>query len=535
MLSAINRIVTGYALALLAVVFAANMVASTYGLDNISMIQSFKPFGLDEARYVTKLKVSLEQNTLDPDMFYSYGNLYDTVGYYCITFLERFGWTINTQLIGFVLRFISIVGGALASLALWGLSEYLGLPRTVAAGVGLGLATMPDFVAFSRTMHPDTLQTLFVVLGLGTSLIRPSFGFALLSAFWAGLAFSTKYVGAAVLPFSFLPLALTTLASHPLSLRLLARLFRQGLAMIAVFVAVFAITNPYAVRDFGSFVATFVWQMKYTSTGHGLVEPADPTLWLIPLQQQFGLGLIYLLSGWVLAWLFVLDRVRRVGWRAACLSAETRGSFVLALYILIASAHLAISVHDREPRITYHVVPFVLLLSTATWLKASLALTKSVVRPAWTTAVFAALLLAYVSTQVGFDLRGMARASEKPEAESIKLGNFIALGYAGETKILADAYTYLPPVMANVVYTNMQTHEQLGREAPELIVLTRGATGNYIWKQPGTSFKERKFVRDLRYDATPEVDRYVNDLLSPGSGWSLVAENSSEVLFARSR
>ena len=333
----------------------------------------------------------------------------------------------------------------------------------------------------------------------------------------------------------FLPLALTTLASHPFSVQVLVRLFRQGMTMIAIFVAVFAITNPYAVRDFSTFVATFVWQMKYTSTGHGLVEPADPTLWLIPLKQQFGLGLIYLFSGWVLAWLILLDRMRRVGWRAACLSAETRGIFVLALYILVASAHLAISVHDREARITYHIVPFVLLLSAATWLKALQTLTRSLVRPAWINAAFAVLLLAYVSAQVGFDLRVMAAVSEKPEAESIKFGNFIALRYPAETKILADAYTYLPPIMTNVVYTEHQTRKQLSSEAPELIVLTRGATGNYIWKQPNTSFKERQYVRDVRYDATPEVEAYVNDLLSPGSGWSLVDENSSEALFARNR
>ena len=91
-------------------------------------------------------------------MFFSYGNLYDTIGYYCISFFERFDWTVNTQLVGFVLRFISIVAGVLASLALWRLSEHLGLPRIVAAAVGLGLASMPDFVIFSRTMHPDTLQ-----------------------------------------------------------------------------------------------------------------------------------------------------------------------------------------------------------------------------------------------------------------------------------------------------------------------------------------------------------------------------------------
>jgi hypothetical protein len=81
----------------------------------------------------------------------------------------------------------------------------------------------------------------------------------------------------------------------------------------------------------------------------------------------------------------------------------------------------------------------------------------------------------------------------------------------------------------------MQTRRQLSVEAPELIVLTRGATGNYLWKRPNTSFKERQFTRNPRYDATPEVEAYVNDLLAAGSGWSVVTENSSEVLLARNR
>lgn len=532
MLNAINRIVISYAFALLAIVFAANTICSIYGLDNINMVQAF---GLDEARYVAKLKVSLEQNTLDPDMFFSYGNLYDSIGYYFITFLERFGWTINTQLVGFVLRLVSVVAGILAGLALWKLGENLGMNKIVAAGVGLGLVTMPDFVLFSRTMHPDSLQTLFVILALGTPIVRPSFGFALLSAFWAGLAFSTKYVGALVLPFAFLPLALTGFASQPLSSRLLARLFGQGLAMIGIFIAVFAVTNPYALSDFGTFVATFASQIKYSSTGHGLVEPTDPMLWLGPLKLQFGFGLVYLFTGWLLALLFLFNRVRHVGWRAACLSEETRANFVLVLYILVTSAHLATSIHEREPRFTYHIVPFLLLVSTSAWLKTLLFLTKNVVRPAWTTAVFAALLLAFATVQTGFDLRVMASATERPEAESIKFGNAIALQYPGDAKVLADAYTYLPPTMTNVTYTNMQTKEQLNNEAPELVILTRGATGNYIWKQSGTSFKEGKFVTDLRYAATPQVQTYVTDLLSAGSGWSLVAETNSEALFARNR
>ena len=47
---------------LAAVIVLANTVSATYGLDNINLIQAFN---LDEARYVAKMKVSLQQATLE--------------------------------------------------------------------------------------------------------------------------------------------------------------------------------------------------------------------------------------------------------------------------------------------------------------------------------------------------------------------------------------------------------------------------------------------------------------------------------------
>jgi Dolichyl-phosphate-mannose-protein mannosyltransferase len=524
---------TTCALLLAAVLVLANIVTATYGLDSIRMIQAFNT---DEGLSITRMKDNLEKFSIDPDDFFYYGNLYHSIAYYCIAFLEGFGWTINTSLAGFVLRLVSIVSGFLASLSLWKLGKICNLPTAIAAGTALALLTMPDFVVLSRMMHPDVLQTVFVIASLGTALLRPTFSFALISAVFAGLAFSTKYVGALVLPFSFLPLQLSTLGREQLSLKLLLQLFLQGLALFGVFLAVFVLTNPYAAFDRSRFISVFLWQIKYSSTGYGVIGSANPALWLEPLTEQFGtLGVLYLFGGFFLACVFLLRDIGRAGWRIAFIKDDLRTRLVLVLYVLTTSAHLMISIHQREVRFTYHVVPFLMILSTMAVFELIVEFAKRIAPPRWITAALAASLLVFASTQIRFDLQAMAGVTAMPESDITKLGNFIAEHYPADTKILADSYTYLPPSMTNVTFTNLQTEELLNEVAPQAVVLTRGATGTYVWKKTGTAFSDGKFVKDLRYPIAPQVEAYLSKLLSPSSGWSVVWESDFSVLLQRKK
>jgi hypothetical protein len=529
----VHMTLTTCALLFAAVLVLANIVAATYGLDSIRMIQAFS---LDEELSINRMKHNLEQFSLDPDGFFYYGNLYHSIAYYCIAFCERLGWTINTFLAGFVLRLVSILSGFLASLSLWKLGRICNLPTAIAAGAALALLTMPDFVLFSRTMHPDTLQTALVIVSLGLALLRPTFLYALISAVVAGLAFSTKYIGVLVLPFSFLPLALSTLGREQLSRRLLLQLFLQGVALIGAFLAVFVLTNPYAAFDRGRFISVFMWQLNYSSTGAGVVESANPVLWLPTLTEQFGtVAVFYLFGGFLLACVFLLRDITRAGWRAAFIRDDLRTRIVLFLYVLTASAHLAISIHQREARFTYHVVPFLIVLSTVAVFELIVGLTKHIVRPRWTIAAFAASLLVFASTQIKFDMQVMAGITAQSESHVVKFGNFVAQRYPADTKILADGYTYLPPSMTNVTYTNLQTEELLHEVAPQLIILMRGTTGVAAWKKTGTAFSDGNFVKDLRYPIAPQVETYLNKLLSPSSGWSVVRESDNEILLQRSQ
>src|SRR5258706_1795307 len=322
---------TTCALLLATVLVLANTVAATFGLDSIRMIQAFN---LDEGLSITRMKDNLEQFSLDPDGFFYYGNLYHSIAYYCIAFFEHFGWTINTSLAGFVLRLVSVVSGFLASLSLGILGKICKLPTAIAAGTALALLTMPDFVVFSRMMHPDVLQTVFVIVSLGLALLRPTFSFALMSAAVAVLAFSTKYIGALVLPFSFLPLALSALGREQLSSRLVLRFCLQGLALIGAFISVFVLTNPYAAFDRSRFIRVFMWHLKDSSNGYGVFGQANPDLWLEPLTDQFGTaGVLYLFGGFFLACVFLLRDIGRVGWRAAFTKDDLRTRLVLVLYV----------------------------------------------------------------------------------------------------------------------------------------------------------------------------------------------------------
>jgi hypothetical protein len=515
---------------LAAVVVLANTVSAIYGLDNINLIQAFN---LDEARYVAKMKVSLEQASLDPDMFYSYGNLYDSVAYYCIVFLGHFGWVINTPLVGFVLRLVSLLSSVATFLALFAFGGVFRLPRGVAAACALAFLSMPDFVRFSAMMHPDSLQTFFVIVSLGIAFARPSFGGALVAAFFAGLAFSTKYVGAVALPFCFLPFALSTLAREELTIRNVMRLFWPGLALMVVFLAVFALTNPYAVADQHAFIEGFKAQLRYSSTGHGVVEPANPLLWGRTLVNELGVvGVTYLLGGLLLSLGFVITGLWREGWRATCSNAETRNELILLGYLLLTSAHLAISIHEREARFLYHVVPFMIVLNASVLLKATGLSTGS--GRSWAATALASLLLLFCLGQLGTDLRQQASASEKPASEHIKFGNLIAQQFPPDTRIIADSYTYLPPTMTNVTYTNILTEDMIQHIAPDLIIINRGATGAYVWKAPGSKFSDQKLVGDDRFAATPQVMTLFEKVLL-GPGWSLVRDTNFEVAFKRNK
>jgi hypothetical protein len=162
-------------------------------------------------------------------------------------------------------------------------------------------------------------------------------------------------------------------------------------------------------------------------------------------------------------------------------------------------------------------------------------LMKPIVRPPWVVAAFAASLLVFASTQISFDLRAMAEATTRSESQVIKFGNFVAQRYPAGTKILADSYAYLPPTMTNVTYTNLQTEDLLEQVAPEVLILTRGATGDSIWKQPGTAFSEGKFVKNPHYEIASQVETYLSKLRSTSSDWSVVQENDFEVLLERVR
>src|SRR5262249_30066662 len=146
---------------------------------------------------------------------------------------------------------------------------------------------------------------------------------------------------------------------------------------------------------------------------------------------------------------------------------ETRNEMILLVYVLITSAHLAIFIHEREPRFFYHIVPFLIVLSTVSIFRFFCWFCGDIVRPRWISLAFASVLVIFCLGQIDSDLRMQASASADPASINIKFGNDIARLYPSDTKILADAYTYLPPSMINVTYTNLQTEELIKRVAPK--------------------------------------------------------------------
>ena len=190
-----------------------------------------------------------ESRSRNPRGWHYYGQLYEGTAYYIIRFFQLFGLQADSQFIGMVLRLESLAGGLLTAFVMYRLSITVGIPYLWALFAPLLFFTMPNYAHWMRMMHPDTVQTIFMAAAMIFLKRAATFKNALIATAFTALAFSTKYVGLALLPFCFLPLAMVNLASdHPFGKNLRV-LIGQGLCGIALFILIYAIVI-HASRNF---------------------------------------------------------------------------------------------------------------------------------------------------------------------------------------------------------------------------------------------------------------------------------------------
>ncbi|MFB6451688.1 hypothetical protein [Bradyrhizobium tunisiense] len=527
MLRYFNRITLALVVFVYLAFTAAAGIAASYGLENLRVVQVFD---LDEYRILSLMQRHLEERSLDPHGFYIYGNLYDAIGYVALTILQWAGWTVDVQLIGLVLRLLSLCFGVLAALSLAYLATLLEVPFAVAASGSLLLLTMPDFAVYMKTVHPDTLQAALIVIAISVTLRKPGFVAALSGGLLAGLAVATKYSGAFVLPICIVALFLPHLGCK-VNRGLATRLVAECAAVVLAFLGVFALINPYAIADFSGLRQTMSFMANYVATGHGRVDATDPFAWLEPATHEFGyLGVGLLVLGFVLLVVQTVLTVKLSGIRSSILCPRIQKRLILMVFVGLALLHLVLTVRIRVPRYAYHLLPCWIALAFVGWYEFLAWIMRSRLRP---NLLMSAVLVGLAVPQMWYDLRVFGKDTRKPQDPMLALGSFLAHQIDASQRILADMYTYLPPKFASVEFIGGITLGDIVNSKPDIVVFNQIATGRMVWKMSGSKFKDLALSMDTSYgDRATESKELITTLLKDDN-WTIAYEDELAIAFKR--
>lgn len=199
--------------------------------------------------------------------FYNYPSLFIYITTFAVALIVGSGVDPTTTNVYLAARVVTVVTGTLAvGVTLWaGWILYGGPGAFIAA---LILAVMPIHVQHSHFATVDVPSTLFVAAALGFAgcvLKRGLWRDYLLAGIMAGLAAGTKYNAGLVI--------LAVVAAHFLRDGLRWRAMRDPRIWAAVgcTLAAFLVSTPGVLLRFSDFWYGFSYELKHSSTGHGLV------------------------------------------------------------------------------------------------------------------------------------------------------------------------------------------------------------------------------------------------------------------------
>lgn len=502
------------------VMCAVAVLNSSFGLLNIEMVGAFS---VDES--------TLIGNVLDLE-FITPGELYYGNGYRIFTLLflhlcKALGYHLDVQFIGMALRLQSLVFGTTAAALVFLILRRLNVSYVLSLFGAAFLFTIPDFYLWSQMVHPDTLQTTLILLAFYFVMSRHSYAAALLAASTLGFAFGTKYAGLLLMPFVFLPYAMSQWnghASRPFHL-LFKILIPRFVVLFVPFVLTFAILNPYCI----SHPVKLYAQLTLLKGAMWAVASYRPWKWIGTIVTQMGvLGGILLVAG--LAVFFRQFGTQIRNHRLAILN-QVEGRNLLTMSITTLGGLCILMLISRlygGLRYTYFFLPLLVVMTFF-----AIHTVTSKINQTALTAVFFALILFRAQDCI----KSVNAASHKPVSEEMRAAEFIESRYPTSTKIFKEWYAYISPKYPNVErdwHISKETVEKSISTGVSVLVFTKANSGRFAWKLPGTSIHEKKFTQDEKrsIDAAAVIS-VISDLLAPSSGWTIVYDTEGFLIFER--
>lgn len=449
-------------------------------------------------------------------------------------FLMDFFAGVSEQTVILTLRYISLISSALTVVLTFGIARRF-FSRPAAWMSALFLAVIPSsFNLWSIKIHPDTLQMFMVVACLFAAsefVASRKKGWLLIASIFAGMSFSTKYVGVFLMPiiwlFYFLSLNEKKGEKQGFSfdLFIIKPWVKFCVTTGLVFLIAFIVTSPSLLVGGQMFNGLFA-QMKYTRAGYIFAANNHFYEWFSVLSSPAVLGMINsLLLGTALV-LFLSEL-----WRKGIhIILSCKG--LLWTWVLVYFLYAVVNVNLRIDRYLLVIIPSAFILISQFVVDAFAWMLKNVPKKT----VFYILLFGFLVFEGIAILRGFSNQRILIETTiaretgdlGIEAGHWLEANYKPSTRILHDRYMYIPPKFEKVQGSYGMDLEMLLAFQPRVVVINHSIRDVYLDPSLADSFTEGAEKYMAIHDFYEQME---NEEL----GYHLVAEFGGIKIFEKDR
>lgn len=460
-----------------------------------------------------------------------YGHFYLNLALLPLVIKDLAG-TVSDQFIILTMRYISLLSSALTVILSFSIARRY-FHKAAAWISAVLLAVVPSiFNYWSLKIHPDTLQVLLVVASLfscGELLVSRKTKWLFLASVFAGMAFSTKYVGVFLLPviWFFYLLSLNTGRGKDFSFTIpnLRAWIKNCMLTGVLFIIAFVVTSP-GIFAGGLFFEGLSIQMEITRAGHIFAANHRAYEWFSILSSSPLLGRVNsLILVAALIW-FLVDL-----WKSR-LQAIFSIKGLLWTWVLFYFTYALLNVNLREGRYLLVILPpaFILvsqfLVDLIRWTRKNTSIL----------AVFYFLVITFLMLEGLEVLKGIANqrslieSTLKREVNDpvIEAGLWLEENYPPKTRILYDRYSYVPPVFDRVQGSYGMDLQMLLEFNPRVVIINPAIRDIYLDPNLASSFVEGK----EKYMAIHDFYEQMEDEML---GYHLVRDFHGFLIFERKK
>jgi len=384
-----------------------------------------------------------------------YGHFYFNLVLFPLLILQRVT-PVSDQLLVLVLRYVSTLSSILTVIMTFGLARrYFG--SLVAWISSIFLMIVPYiFNYWSVTSHPDTLQMLTVVggvFGCCEYLYSKKKIWLIVAAFFAGLAFSTKYAGIFLMPIIWLLCLgifvepIKKIKRDFLHLPSLLPAFWLVLITGVSFLIAFALASPCLMLDW-KFFPGLMRVVQVTSSGYLYQINHRRIEWFGILSSTSLIGIFNsIILAFALAWFLVKT------WKTKGVESQSHKGLLWA-WVLFYFAVAFFSANVREDRYLLVIIPVVFIL-LADFLVSVLNYVGRKFPGKFVFHLVVGLIVVFCALELwgGFTRQmGLIETRQTRERNNpvIEAGKWLEANYPASSRILYDKYSYVPSKFTRV-------------------------------------------------------------------------------------